>query len=165
MFQFSRFSLSRLYNNMILPKTFSLISATLVALISIFSISAAPTPPNSDACGSLSKKTRDPTTLTYKDVASCYTSIPYNATIAKTTLDTVIPLFRDYYVFRDSALTPDLKAPFSSAPVDVLKELDMLRTKEFESDFEFHSTVSRVIDSLHDAHASYYGTEAVLLLA
>ncbi|KAG9061885.1 hypothetical protein KI688_007036 [Linnemannia hyalina] len=127
----------------------------LGALISIYSTSAAPTPQTRTHVD-LSKKNRDPTTLPYKDVASRYTSIPYNATIAKTTLDTVITLFRDYCAFRESVLTPDLKAPFSSAPVDGLKELDVLRTREFKSDFEFHSTVGRVVDSLHDTHASYY---------
>ncbi|KAF9146326.1 hypothetical protein BG015_011633 [Linnemannia schmuckeri] len=141
---------------MILSMSFSVIIAAFTALISIYSTAAAPTRSELDACGSLSSKSKSTDTLTYQDVAFCYTSIPYNATIANTTLDTITTLFKDYYVFRDAALTSDLKAPFTSPSVDILKELDALRRKEFRSDFEFHSTVSRVVDSLHDAHASYY---------
>ncbi|KAG0299550.1 hypothetical protein BGZ97_003645 [Linnemannia gamsii] len=152
-----------------------ILSASLaVATIATFS-TAAPAVPihrskaGSDACGRLgSKSVRN---IKYKDVADCYKAIPINRNITATTISAVHDLFRDYYVFTDSALTPQVSAPFASEPVDILKELTTIGGRKYTSDYQFHTDVRHAVDTLRDGHASYdvncytnYGFEQNLTL-
>jgi hypothetical protein len=138
-----------------------ILSASLaVATIATFS-TAAPAVPihrskaGSDACGRLgSKSVRN---IKYKDVADCYKAIPINRNITATTISAVHDLFRDYYVFTDSALTPQVSAPFASEPVDILKELTTIGGRKYTSDYQFHTDVRHAVDTLRDGHASYDG--------
>ncbi|KAG0288349.1 hypothetical protein BGZ96_007853 [Linnemannia gamsii] len=152
-----------------------ILSASLaVATIAAFS-TAAPTAPihrttvGSDPCGRLgSKNIRK---IKYKDVADCYKAIPIDREIASTTINAVHDLFRDFYVFTDSALTPQVPAPFASEPVDILKELKTIGGRKYTSDYQFHTDVRHAVDTLRDGHASYdvkcynnYGFEQNLTL-
>ncbi|KAG0278857.1 hypothetical protein BGZ95_002963 [Linnemannia exigua] len=93
--------------------------------------------------------------IKYKDVADCYGAIPFNRSIAADTISTIHDLFRDYYVFTDSALTPQVPAPFMSEPVDILKQLQTIGRNNYNSDYKFHTDVRLAVDTLRDGHASY----------
>ncbi|CAO3566520.1 unnamed protein product [Mortierella alpina] len=106
-----------------------------------------------DACGSLGAK--NGLNLAYADVANCYKSIPFDNKIAASTMDTIQTLFHDYYIFRDSALTPNLQSPFTSPPVDIMKQLKLLAEKKYANDLEFHTAISDTFNSLNDGHVQY----------
>ncbi|KAG0210467.1 hypothetical protein BGX28_009277 [Mortierella sp. GBA30] len=125
-----------------------LILTVSLATLSAFSAAAG----SLDACGSLGAKSGNG--VTYADVESCYKSIPLKRDVATTTLQTVHDLMNDFYVFRDSALTP-LKAPFTSAPVDILQELRRMAASRYANDFSFHTALTNKLNSLHDAHVVY----------
>ncbi|KAF9272623.1 hypothetical protein BGZ88_004572 [Linnemannia elongata] len=113
-------------------------------------------PPTShlDACGRLGAKA--PKAITYQDVANCYQAIPFNNTHAAATFSTIYTLFNEFYVFKDTALTPNLPAPFSSPPTDIIEKLEAIGRTMYTSDHKFHTDVRRAINTLYDAHASYY---------
>ncbi|KAG0197942.1 hypothetical protein BGX28_008574 [Mortierella sp. GBA30] len=133
---------------MVKPSLSGLILTVSLATISTFGAAVG----NLDACGSLSAKNGNG--ITYADVESCYKSIPLKRDVASSTLQTVYTLMSDYYIFRDSALTP-LQKPFTSAPVDILRELRRMAASGYANDFSFHTALSTKLDSLHDAHVSY----------
>ncbi|KAF9135021.1 hypothetical protein BGX30_011693 [Mortierella sp. GBA39] len=139
-------------NNLILSAT---LAAATVATLS----SAAPAVHNprgtasSDPCARLGVK--NGRNIKYKDVADCYQAIPIDRNLAATTINTVHDLFRDYYVFTDSALTPRVPAPFASEPVDILKALKTIGGRKYTSDYQFHTDVRHAVDTLRDGHASY----------
>jgi len=142
-------------NNLILSAT---LAAATIATLS----SAAPAAPihrgtaSSDPCARLGAK--NGRNIKYKDVADCYQAIPIDRDLAATTINTVYDLFKDYYVFTDSALTPQAPAPFASEPVDILKELKTIGGRKYTSDYQFHTDVRHAVDTLRDGHASYDGT-------
>lgn len=129
----------------------AILSLSLIALSTL----AAPitSGENLDACGSLDAT--DWRNITYSDVFKCYKSIPFDTVIAASTMETIQTLFDVHYSFRDSALTPDLGSPFSSPPVDIMKELKSITTKSFGDDFSFHAAVSTTLATLHDGHVVY----------
>ncbi|KAF9905983.1 hypothetical protein EC991_001142 [Linnemannia zychae] len=106
-----------------------------------------------DPCGRLG--TKKGMNVKYKDVADCYRSIPFDRSAANTTIDTVHDLFRDYYVFTDKALAPRLSKPFTSEPVDILKQLKAIGQRKYKSDYQFHTDVRHAVNTLRDGHASY----------
>ncbi|KAG0259142.1 hypothetical protein BGZ95_004767 [Linnemannia exigua] len=112
-------------------------------------------PPANRACGILGKSGD----LTYEKVAACYNSVPFNSQVARTTLESVTTIMNDFYVFRDSALTPDLPKPFSVEPVDILKKLKEIEQTPYTSDHQFHYDLSMALVGLKDAHATYKGYE------
>ncbi|KAF8934558.1 hypothetical protein BGZ47_010315 [Haplosporangium gracile] len=132
----------------------SLATATIATLSS-----AVPVGPilrgaaSSDPCARLGSK--NGRSIKYKDVADCYKVIPIDRDLAATTISTVHSIFRDYYVFTDSALTPQVPAPFTSEPVDILKELTAIKERMYTSDYQFHTDIRHVVDTLRDGHASY----------
>ncbi|KAG0308691.1 hypothetical protein BGZ98_007162 [Dissophora globulifera] len=136
---------------MIAPSLSRLILSASLATIATLLTSAAPI--TQDPCATLGGL--NATELTYDAVANCYRAFTYNSEIATKTLATVRTIFNDYYIFRDSALTPDLQAPFSSAPVDIMNVLDLIGQKKYRSDYEFHNDIYNAVQSLHDAHAGY----------
>ncbi|KAF8989937.1 hypothetical protein BGZ52_000436, partial [Haplosporangium bisporale] len=91
-------------------KTFTTLLAAILA------VTAAAAPSTRDPCATLSRLAVG--NATYADVSNCYNSIEYNPALAKSTLTNLRTLFTDFYVFRDTALTPNLALPFTSAPVD-----------------------------------------------
>jgi hypothetical protein len=136
-----------------LQKALFLLGATLVS-----SAPAAPgTVPSSslDACGLLS--TKNASLLTVTDVANCYHAIPFDPTRAKTTLETVHTLFKDYYIFTDIALNPRATKPFKNKPFDVLNRLQSIGRTKYPGDFWFHKDIHNAVDELQDGHASYDG--------
>ncbi|KAF9131777.1 hypothetical protein BG015_003812 [Linnemannia schmuckeri] len=125
-----------------------------VGILLIPTALAAPGNPSSlDACGLLASK--NVTFLTVTDVANCYQAIPFNSTYAKTTLETVYTLFKDYYIFTDTALNPRAPKPFKNEPIDVLKRLEAIGKTKYTNDFQFHMDIRATIDALKDGHASY----------
>ncbi|KAF9433323.1 hypothetical protein BGZ76_009605, partial [Entomortierella beljakovae] len=132
--------------------SFSLRSVLLSAsLISLATLSTAA--PGLDACGRLPNLGAG--LITYTDVAACYNAIPFDGGAASKTLKSLYTLFNNYYIFRDSALTPNLPPPFTSAAVDIIAELTTVSNKRYLNDFSFHQDVERVVNLLQDAHAVY----------
>ncbi|KAG0001875.1 hypothetical protein BGZ80_010666 [Entomortierella chlamydospora] len=127
----------------------SLILSSALAVLAC----AVPLPGEQDPCAILGSLNTNETTVQH--VADCYNSIEFNSTEAKATLDSLHILYDDFFVFRDSALTPDLALPFVSEPVDVLSGLDAIRGKSYAQDYEFHSDLALLIKSLNDAHCTY----------
>ncbi|KAG9061230.1 hypothetical protein KI688_007568 [Linnemannia hyalina] len=64
-------------------------------------------------------------------------------------------IFKDFYIFRDSALASNLASPFSVGPVDILRKLETIGRARYTGDHQFHHDLSLAIISLKDAHASY----------
>ncbi|KAF9543714.1 hypothetical protein EC957_000493 [Mortierella hygrophila] len=118
----------------------SLVLSASVAVLLIFT-TAAPATPRLDPCGILGAKQFIPNAVTYKDVADCYEAIPYNHANAAKTLSTIYTIFNEFYIFRDAALTPDLPAPFSSPPTDIVERLKTILTTEYTRDFQFHDYI------------------------
>lgn len=145
-------------NNLILSVTLAVATITSISTAA----PAAPAAPihrgaaSSDPCARLGAK--NGRNIKYKDVADCYQAIPIDHDHATTTINTVHDLFRDYYVFTDSALAPQVPAPFASEPVDILKELKTIGGRKYTSDYKFHTDVRHAVDTLRDGHASYDGT-------
>ncbi|KAF9380396.1 hypothetical protein CPC16_010342 [Podila verticillata] len=130
-------------------KTFTTLLAAILA------VTAAAAPSTRDPCATLSRLAVG--NATYADVSNCYNSIEYNPALAKSTLTNLRTLFTDFYVFRDTALTPNLALPFTSAPVDVLAKLTEIENKAYTTDFAFHSDLLGLANSLNDAHVNYAG--------
>ncbi|KAF9128321.1 hypothetical protein BG015_004356 [Linnemannia schmuckeri] len=132
----------------------SLAAATIVTLSSAASAASIHrgTAP-SDPCARLGSK--NGRNIKYKDVAACYQAIPIDRDRAATTISTVHHLFRGYYVFTDSALTPQVPAPFASEPVNILKKLTTIGRHNYTSDYQFHTDIRHAVDTLRDGHASY----------
>ncbi|KAK3841539.1 MAG: hypothetical protein J3R72DRAFT_524363 [Linnemannia gamsii] len=135
-----------------------ILSASVAALFTLTSTTiAAPAGPvpvrRLDPCGLLGAK--QAADVTYKDVAACYRAIPFNRANAATTVRTVLDLFNEFYIFRDAALIPDLPAPFSSPPTDIIKRLQTIRKTTYTSDFKFHDDIRLAVNALNDAHAYY----------
>lgn len=128
----------------------------LVGTLLIPSALAAPSAPSPlDACGLLANK--NASSLSVTDVSNCYQAIPFNSTQAKTTLETVHTLFKDYYIFTDAALNPRAAKPFKNEPIDVLGRLEKIGRTKYTSDFQFHMDIRTTIEALKDGHASYDG--------
>ncbi|KAG0369166.1 hypothetical protein BC939DRAFT_470788 [Gamsiella multidivaricata] len=124
--------------------------AASLAALATFTTAA---PVSNDPCAILGHL--NATDITYAHVSACYKAIPYDPKVAQATYTSVHALFNDYYVFRDSALTPDLQKPFLSAPVDIVEQLETIGQTKYTSDYQFHRDVSDAIYTLHDAHAGY----------
>ncbi|KAG0093480.1 hypothetical protein BGZ93_007862, partial [Podila epicladia] len=133
-------------------KTFTIFLASALALVN-----AAPTAVDRrDPCTTLSRLPLG--NATYAAVSSCYNSIEYNPTLAKSTITNMRTLYNDFFVFRDTALTPNLALPFTSAPVDVLAKLTEIENKAYTTDFAFHSDLQALANSVNDAHVNYRPT-------
>ncbi|KAI1309988.1 hypothetical protein EDD11_003937 [Mortierella claussenii] len=106
-----------------------------------------------DPCTTLANTTEPDITVSL--VRQCYDNIPYNATLASNVLSTLYTLFRDYYIFVDTAMIENHEKPFNTPAVDILTGLDELARKEYKHDYEFHADVDLLVSSLNDAHANY----------
>ena len=93
--------------------------------------------------------------ITYDDIVTCFDSIPFNQAAAKTTIDSVTALFKDYYIYRDSEMTPFLAKPLKGDPVDIIQKLKKIGRTRYTSDRKFHTDVNTALASLHDLHVVY----------
>lgn len=93
--------------------------------------------------------------ITYTHVKRCYENIPYNETEANIILSTIYTLFKDYFIFLDSATNEHLPKPFTTPPVDILKGLDRISKQTYRGDFRFHTDVETLVSGLNDAHSNY----------
>ncbi|KAF9543717.1 hypothetical protein EC957_000496 [Mortierella hygrophila] len=108
---------------------------------------------HTDACGVLASTNH--TELKYKHVIDCYNSIPFDSAQASTTLSTVLTIFKDYYVFTDSALARTAPKPFANAPYDIVGELEKIGRRKYTSDYKFHNDILEAVTGLGDGHADY----------
>ncbi|CAG8487245.1 16169_t:CDS:2 [Racocetra persica] len=101
-----------------------------------------------DGCAKLAKNIESPS---YEDVKSCYEGIKYDDKRAKPVIDVVDGIMSNFYIFFDQAKeTPE--NGFSFEPIDLKKELNLLRHKHYKSDFEFITIIRNLISQLKDAH-------------
>ncbi|KAF9985731.1 hypothetical protein BGZ75_002567 [Mortierella antarctica] len=106
-----------------------------------------------DHCSLLAKS--KPGQITFQQVANCYRSIDFNLQQAKATIETMTTFYNDAFVFRDVALTPNLKSPLTTAPVDAMEGLKRVGQKRYKNDFDFHQDLSLFVMSFNDAHVTY----------
>ncbi|KAG0046621.1 hypothetical protein BGZ83_008228 [Gryganskiella cystojenkinii] len=106
-----------------------------------------------DACGVLASLNQSQ--LTVAAVQNCYEAIPFNRDVASSIYQTVYTMFNELYIFRDSALTPNLPKPFASDPVDVIGELQRIGKATYKGDYFFNEDIRSTLATLHDAHVSY----------
>ncbi|KAG0279075.1 hypothetical protein BGZ96_002073 [Linnemannia gamsii] len=132
--------------------TLSASAATLFALTQ--AAPAYPPPRQVDACSILGGL--NATDVTYQYVVNCYNAIPFDSKQAGTTLSTMLTIFKDFYVFTDSALSPTATRPFSVDPVDIIGELEKIGRTMYTSDYKFHTDISNAVTSLRDAHTDYF---------
>lgn len=123
-------------------------------------VCAAPVPTH-DPCAALAHWDLS---ITVGEVTECYKSIAYNPSEAKTALDTLHTLYNDFFIFRDTALTPNLALPFTSPPVDVIAGIERIRRNKYATDFDFHTDLTLLAMSLNDAHVAYQRTFLALFL-
>jgi hypothetical protein len=93
--------------------------------------------------------------ISYHHVAHCYKSIPYDPKQAKDTLDSLTTFYRDVYVFRDVATTPNLSSPFTLKPVDTMAELKRIGRTRYRRDWDFHNDLTLLAQSFQDSHSTY----------
>ncbi|OAQ35814.1 hypothetical protein K457DRAFT_1891199 [Linnemannia elongata AG-77] len=131
-----------------------ILSASLVTLATFTHAALAHAPPtHTDACGILGGL--NATAVTYKHVVDCYNAIPFDNNQASTTLSSMLTLFKDFYVFTDSALSPTATRPFSDDPVDIIAKMENIGRTRYTSDYQFHTDIRNAVTSLRDAHTAY----------
>ncbi|KAG9061188.1 hypothetical protein KI688_007526 [Linnemannia hyalina] len=131
----------------------SLSIKTLILSLSVASLATTSLAAPSNGCSDLAVK--QGVNITYADVAQCYASIPFNKEAARATLDSLTTIFDEYYVSRDTELSPRLAKPFQSDPVDIVAKLKKIGRTRYTSDRQFHTDVYEAVESLHDGHAAY----------
>lgn len=134
----------------------SLSIKTLILSLSVASLATTSLAAPSNGCSDLAVK--QGVNITYADVAQCYASIPFNKEAARATLDSLTTIFDEYYVSRDTELSPHLAKPFQSDPVDIVAKLKKIGRTQYTSDRQFHTDVYEAVESLHDGHAAYART-------
>ncbi|CAG8759353.1 9079_t:CDS:2, partial [Gigaspora rosea] len=103
-----------------------------------------------DGCTRLAQTISSPS---YDDVKACYEGIKYDAERAKQMIDVVEGVMLNFYIYLDQAKEEPANG-FSFEPTDLVKELNLLRNKSFNSDFEFMMTVRELVYQLRDAHTT-----------
>lgn len=100
-----------------------------------------------DACAALA------TSPTWKSAKDCFTSFPYNPTLAANVQDTVTKVAQ-MYVFVDTAKnTPDKEF---QPDYDLFEALNKtFAKKDYANDMEFQEAVSNAFIPLNDAHTGY----------
>ncbi|KAF9114383.1 hypothetical protein BGX27_011016 [Mortierella sp. AM989] len=66
------------------------------------------------------------TYITHNDVAACNNPVPFDSSIAPSTMEPIYNPFNVYYTFHDFALTLSLQKPFTIPVVDIVKELQTI---------------------------------------
>ncbi|CAG8587341.1 22886_t:CDS:2, partial [Gigaspora rosea] len=102
-----------------------------------------------DGCTRLAK--RISSSPSYDVVKACFEGIKYDPKRAKQMLDVVEGIMLNFYIFSDQAEEKPQKG-FSFKPIDLKKELNLLRNKKYKSDFEFMMAIRNLIAQLKDAH-------------
>ncbi|KAK3818265.1 MAG: hypothetical protein JOS17DRAFT_820265 [Linnemannia elongata] len=132
-----------------------ILSASLASLATFTHAAPAHAPPTHvDACGILGRL--NAANITYKHVVDCYSAIPFDSNQASTTLSSMLTLFKDFYVFTDSALSPTATRPFSDDPVDIIAKMENIGRSNYTSNYQFHTDIYNAVTSLRDAHTAYY---------
>ncbi|CAG8565358.1 7239_t:CDS:2, partial [Cetraspora pellucida] len=86
-----------------------------------------------DGCTRLAKNLESPS---YEDVKACYEGIKYDDKRAKQLIDVAEGIMSNFYPFFDQAKEKPENG-FSFEPIDLKKELNSLRHRNYKSDFEF----------------------------
>ncbi|RIB26434.1 hypothetical protein C2G38_2064906 [Gigaspora rosea] len=99
-----------------------------------------------DGCTRLAQTISSPS---YDDVKACYEGIMYDAERANQIIEVVEEVLLNFYPLLDQA-KEEPQAGFSFEPIDLGKELNLLRNKSFNSDFEFMMAIRGLIFQLRD---------------
>ncbi|CAG8627842.1 23473_t:CDS:2, partial [Gigaspora rosea] len=88
------------------------------------------------SCSKVSSALKKEKSVEYNDLKKCLESFPFNATLATETVDAVLHFLSSYYVFFDRA-KEEPPSGFTYQPVDLKNELNSIRKKQFNSDYDF----------------------------
>lgn len=141
----------------------SMVNILLLSAALAVTMAAPASPGDSDPCSLLASA--NSTQITYQQVADCYRSVDFNPKQSKDTIEIVTTYYRDAFVFRDVALTPNLKSPFTTAPVDAMASLKDIGQKRYKNDFDFHRDLALFALSFNDAHVTYAGKSPPLFFS
>ncbi|CAI2189274.1 12222_t:CDS:2, partial [Funneliformis geosporum] len=114
---------------------------------------------NDDACARIiigyEKSNRDPEfSANYSDVKECFEEFPYDREIAENTIETIKKTLQGFFVYLSQA-KEEPKQGYSFRPVDLIKELDALLTKNYTSEFHFMLNIYTLIAELKDPHLRF----------
>ncbi|CAG8538554.1 4882_t:CDS:2 [Cetraspora pellucida] len=122
-----------------------------VALLAIvFPLSKSQTN-NKIQCDEVSRALKKNKPIGYNAAKKCLKSFPFNAKHATETVDLTLHHLKNYYIFFDRAKEPT-SSGLTYQPVDLEKELKSLRTKPFESDYDFTTVLRNLLFELKDGH-------------
>ncbi|KAG9062368.1 hypothetical protein KI688_005283 [Linnemannia hyalina] len=138
-----------------------ILSASLATLAFTHAAPAHAPPTHADACGII--RGLNATAITCKHVVDLYSAIPFDNNLASTTLSTMLTLFKDFYVFTDSALSPTATRPFSDDPVDIIAKMEKFGRTRYTSDYQFHTDIHNAVNI--DCYLSYSFVQKLSLYA
>ncbi|CAG8733894.1 10605_t:CDS:2 [Gigaspora margarita] len=135
--------------------TFNIYFILFVALLAtiVSSSKSNKTDPESQ-CRIVSKTFNNEKLVEYDAAKNCIESFPFDAKFADDTIDAVSHFMSSYYVFLDQAKEEPPKG-FTYQPIDLIKELNSLREKTFESDYDFITALRNTIFKLKDGHTRF----------
>ncbi|CAG8532775.1 9082_t:CDS:2, partial [Cetraspora pellucida] len=117
----------------------------------ISSINSHPLKRDDDPCAPV-LATKNPK---YNDVKNCLISFPYDADIAKETVDVLKQYTSSFYSFFNQA-REQAKPGFTFEPVDIIKELDKIIESNPKTEFEFMISLRNTYKKLRDAHIQLF---------
>ncbi|CAG8728799.1 10165_t:CDS:2 [Cetraspora pellucida] len=131
------------------------LSYFLISLFLLFSVisSVNSRPHKKDPCAPVIA-TANPK---YNDVKNCLSSFPYDAAIAKKTVDVLKQYSSSFYSFFNQA-REQAKPGFTFEPVDIIKELDKIIESNPKTEFEFMKSLRNTYIKLHDAHVQLFSS-------
>ncbi|CAG8506486.1 3520_t:CDS:2 [Dentiscutata erythropus] len=102
-------------------------------------------------CEEVSRALKRNEPIDYNVTKKCLESFPFNVKLANKTIDSVLHFMLNYYPFIDRAKE---KPPsgFIYQPVDIEKELKLLRENTFKSDYDFSTALRNTLFKLKDGH-------------
>ncbi|KAG8737546.1 hypothetical protein FRC12_017108 [Ceratobasidium sp. 428] len=86
-------------------------------------------------------------------VNACLSYFPFNATLRDNVVDVVSKTFSQFH--SSTSFHLNMPDPFTDDTVDLIGELNRIKSTTYSSDFEVHQDVSRQVKRLGDGHAGY----------
>lgn len=98
-----------------------------------------------------------PHATNYTVLYECLRHLPFSESMRQSTLNTLESFIASSYVFNEiSKSYVDPKQHFSSLSIDLVAQLEQMRTKTYAYDYDFHADVTKLFNSLEDAHTRYH---------